>query len=249
MLKWPARLRPIKSVRLPHHGTLLPMIISAAPSAGTSFEVLVTLVAVLVGSSATFWVLVRRWESHRQWHALSDWAGERKFRSRSVERHGLPPTLAALSDHAPVVRLFFANAETTIVQFQTPPRQLRGQATLSASPSIWNLLIRRFESAWHPTALRPSEAASSVIDLFSLAGFPLLGPTGRFTVFGTDSTHARALSDSMARSLLPPDVGLLLRQNELILDFSERPFDAIELDRMLALANQIAEKLPAASTV
>lgn len=225
------------------------MIASAAPSAGISFEVLASLVVVLAASSATFWVLVRRWESHRQWHALSDWAVERKFHSRSIERHGFPPVLAALSEHAPIVRLFFADRDTTVVQFQTPPRQSPGDSIRKSTPSIWNLLIRKLESSWHPTALRPTDSASSAVDLFSLAAFPMLGSTERFTVFGTDSFHARTLSDSMARSLLPPDVGLLLQQNELILDFSRRPFDAIELDRMLALADQIAEKLPVASTV
>lgn len=222
------------------------MIASAAPSAGISIEVFATLAAILGASATTFWVLVRRWESHRQWHALSDWAAERKFRARSVERHGLPPALAALSDHAPTVRLYLANANTVLAQFQTPPRQTPGQLALSSQPRVWNLLIRQLESAWHPTGLRPTEAASSMIDLYSLAGFPLLGTTDRFTVFGTDSTHARALSDSMTRSLLPPDIGLLLRGNDLMLDFSDRPFDAIELDRMLALADQVAEKLPVA---
>lgn len=222
------------------------MIVSAAPSAGIDVEVLAILAAILVASTATFWALVRRWESHRQWHALSDWAAERKFRPRSVERHGLPPAVSALSEHSPSVRLYLADAATVLIQFQTPPRQSPGQVTLSAQPAVWNLLIRKIESTWRPTGLRPTEAASSIIDLFSLAGFPLLGATDRFTVFGTDSTHARALSDSMTRSLLPPDIGLVLRENELILDFSDRPFDSIELDRMLALANQVAEKLPIA---
>jgi len=48
----------------------------------------------------------------------------------------------------------------------------------------------------------------------------------------------------MLRSLLPPDVGLLLHGRHLVLDFSDRPFDAIEFGRMLALADQLAARLP-----
>lgn len=220
------------------------MTAKIVPSPWISVEVLFALAAILVASSATFWVLVRRWESHRQWHALSEWASERKLRVRSVDRDGSAPLLAAIADHSPTVRLYLGDAATQFVQIQTPPRPPVGAATLSPSPEVWNLLIRTIGSSWHVTGLRPTEAKASVLDLFSLAGFPLLGTTERFTVFGTDSLAARALSDSMIRSLLPPDVGLLLRGNELLLDFSDRPFDGIELDRMLALAEQIAEKLP-----
>lgn len=223
------------------------MVAKVVPSAGISVQVLVTLAILLGASAATFWALVRRWESHRQWHALSEWASERKFRARSVDRHGLPPVLAALSDHSPVVRLYLADASSTLLQFQTSPRQSQVAGGIRGGPAVWNLLARRVATSWPPTGLRPTAAADSALDLFSLSGYPLLGTTERFTVFGTDSVAARALSESMARSLLPPDVGLLLRENELLLDFSERPFDQIELDRMLALASQVAEKLEYAS--
>lgn len=220
------------------------MTAKMVPSPGISVEVLITLAMILVASSATFWVLVRRWESHRQWHALSEWASERKLRVRSAERDGRPVLLEALADHSPAVRLYYGGAATVLLQFQTAPRQPPGTAGLSSAPEVWNVLIRSIGTSWHPTGLRPTGAPASVLDLFSLAGFPLLGTTERFTVFGTDSVSARALSNSMIRSLLPPDIGLLLRGDALVLDFSDRPFDAIELDRMLALADQIAGKLP-----
>lgn len=221
------------------------MIVKMIPLPGTNAEVLVALAVLLGASVATFWTLVRRWESHRQWHALAEWAAERKLRFRSVDRHGLPPILNSLSDRAPVVRLYLGDEATLLLQFQTSPKHLAGELTLSSTPVVWNVLVRRIEASWHPTGLRPTSSNSSVLDLFSLSGFPLLGTTERFTLFGTDSTAARALSGSMTRSLLPPDVGLLLRENELVLDFSDRPFDQIELDRMLALAAQLVEKLPA----
>jgi hypothetical protein len=220
------------------------MIVKLPLSPATNAEVLVTLAVLLGASVATFWALVRRWESHRQWHALAEWAAERKLRFRSVERHGVPPILNALSEHSPVVRLYLADEATLLLQFQTPPKHAAGDLTFSSAPAVWNILVRRLGATWHPTGLRPSSARSSILDLFSLSGFPLLGTTERFTVYGTDSIAARTLSGSMTRSLLPPDVGLLLRDEELVLDFSDRPFDQIELDRMLALANQVAEKLP-----
>jgi hypothetical protein len=198
---------------------------------------------MLGASAATFWALVRRWESHRQWHALSEWASRRKFRTRSVERHGLPAVLVALADHSPSVRLFLADDSTLLMQIQTLAKPSPANPLIQSSSPIWNLLIRKLKYTWPPTGLRPTPAANSAVDLFSLSSFPLLGTTERFTVFGTDSAAARTLSESMARSLLPPDIGLLLRENELILDFSDRPFDQIELDRMLALADQLAEKL------
>lgn len=206
-------------------------------------EVLITLALMLGASAATFWALVRRWESHRQWHALSEWASERKFRTRSAERHGPPRVVVVLAEHSPTMRLFLASDSTFLIQFQTLAQPSPANPLIQSSSPIWNLLIRKLKSTWPPTGLRPTGATSSAVDLFSLSSFPLLGTTERFTVFGTDSAAARTLSESMARSLLPPDIGLLLRENELILDFSDRPFDQIELDRMLALADQLAEKL------
>ena len=44
--------------------------------------------------------------------------------------------------------------------------------------------------------------------------------------------------------LLPADVGLVLLRGWVILEFGARPFDPIELDRMLPLVKQIAERLP-----
>jgi hypothetical protein len=71
-----------------------------------------------------------------------------------------------------------------------------------------------------------------------------MGDVTRFVVFGSDSHAARILSKSEARALLPPDIGLILHGQHLVLDFSARPFDGIELGRMVALADQLAGHLP-----
>jgi hypothetical protein len=219
----------------------------AMPSVWASVEVLLTLFVILAASAGTFWVLVRRWESHRQWLALSEWGRAHGLRQRALDASRLPPPLDALSPRQPVVRLCMGNGSTLLIQFQTSPLdpQPGGGAPVASGPAIWNVLLRPLEAKWRATGLRPTGAAASLLDLYSLSGFPQLGATDRFTVFAADSADARALSDTMTRSLLPPDVGLLLAGNHLLLDFSDRPFDEIELDRMLALANQVAEKLPA----
>ena len=111
-------------------------------------------------------------------------------------------------------------------------------------PIVWNVLVRNLDADWRPTGLRPVAATASVLDLFSLSSFPTMG-TERFIAYGTDSAAARAVTRSMLRSLLPPDVGLLLHGGQMVVDFSARPFDAIELSRMVALADQLATHLPA----
>lgn len=221
------------------------MLAKTMPSVWTHVEVLLTLFLILGASAATFWALVRRWESHRQWLALGEWARAHGLRPRACDPSRLPPPIDALAARQPVVRLCLANHATLLMQFQTtPPEQQPGGPPVAGGPAIWNILLRRLPAPWRAAGLRPTNAGTSLLDLFSLSGFPQLGATERFTVFGADSADARALSDSMTRSLLPPDVGLLLHGDHLVLDFSDRPFDEIELDRMLALAEQVTEKLP-----
>ena len=43
--------------------------------------------------------------------------------------------------------------------------------------------------------------------------------------------------------MVPPDVGVLVQGDVLVLDFSARPFDDLEFNRMSALADQLAQKL------
>ena len=72
-----------------------------------------------------------------------------------------------------------------------------------------------------------------------MTSFPSLGATQRFVVFGGDAEAARALSET-APACSPPDVGLLLHGEFLILDFTSRHFDQIEFERMIDLAEQLS---------
>lgn len=221
------------------------MNLAAIPDTRISIVVLVVLFVILIASSATFWLLNRRWTSHRQWVTLAEWARNAGFRVERCEAGRMPAPLDALPlSQPPVLRLCLSTRQTTLAQVQT--EAVRGESipAAQAEPIIWNVATRDLETVWPPTGLRPAAATRSLLDLFSLSSFPLLGTNERFVVFGTETSAAATLSRSMARSLLPPDVGLLLHGKTLTLDFSERPFDTLELDRMIALAEQLAEKLP-----
>jgi hypothetical protein len=251
-----------------------------------SWVILLSLLAVLAASGVTFWLLMRRMTSHRQWVALSDWAREHRFKFARSETGEPPPPLTALRGAKPKVRLQLTNGPTTLVQLESeataatgaapsPPATAAARAaggtrasegagdgqsnggtsapvavvTARRDQVTWNLLVRKFGGEWPPTGLRPTNAAASALDLFSLSSFPTLAGTERFIAYGTDSSAARVLSKSMLRSLLPPDVGLLLHGGHLVLDFSGRPFDAIEFGRMISLADQLANHVPPLGTV
>lgn len=212
--------------------------------------ILLTLLLVVGASSVTFWLLVRRATSHRQWVAYADWARDRGFRFNRIGSASAPPPFDALPNATPIVRSSLSKRTTTLVQLETasaPPAAPR--APESSRRIVWNLLVREIPPDWPATGLRPRHSTASVLDLFSLSSFPTLGATERFIAYGTDSAAAKLLSRSMLRSLLPADVGLLLRGNRLVLDFSERPFDPIEFGRMIALADQLAAHLPAPSFI
>ncbi len=89
----------------------------------------------------------------------------------------------------------------------------------------------------------------SLADLFDLEAFPALLSSDRYTIHGADSATARAVARSMLVALLPHDLGLVLHARHLLLDFSARPFDGIELSRVLALADQLIAHLPAGAAL
>jgi hypothetical protein len=203
---------------------------------GFSWTVLLTLVAVFIASVLVFYWQVRRWTTNRGWRALLDWARATGFTLSSQPRD-VP---------APFDRLPGSRVKTWLKSGHTVVFQLQTTAGSAVETPRWNVLVRELEAAsWTPTGLRPVLAKASVLDQFSLSSFPGMGEVERFVIFGTDSSAARLLSRSEARALLPPDVGLLLAGNHLVLDFSTRPFDPIELGRMTALAEQLVTRLPA----
>ncbi|HEY7115439.1 MAG TPA: hypothetical protein VH475_02570 [Tepidisphaeraceae bacterium] len=200
--------------------------------------ILLGLVVVLGASCLMFWTHVRRWTQNRAWVALGDWAGENRFKLHRPGRAGVPAPLEVLTQPAPRAVILMSDRTTSIVQMETPVfgamREVRR----------WNVLVRRIDVDWPTTALRPSNQERSLVDLFSLASFPALLSSERFTVHGDQSAAARAVVGSMLMALLPQDLGLVLHGRALILDFSTRPFDGIELSRMRGLVEQLVGRLP-----
>ena len=214
--------------------------------------ILACLFAVLGASVMMYWLLVRRWTSRRQWVSLAEWARQAGFRVGREQRGAangtggpmLPPPVDVLGGARVTVRMQLTAERSTIVQAQ---RAVSGDPSQPNESPPLNLLVRKLEASWPPSALRPvhTPSGASVIDLYSLGSFPLMGAGQRFTVYGADSAAARALALSSVRALLPQDVGLLLHGQYLVLDFSSRPFDGLEFTRMIALAEQVLAHLPA----
>lgn len=221
----------------------------AGPHAEFSFVTLFVLLGVLGLSCLTFWLLVRRATSHRTWVALSDWARQRGFRYHPITDRGAggepPAPFSSIPAARPTVRLWLVSPAAQLLQLHPPDEPVTG-ATAGAMqpPRTWHALVRQVESAWPPTALRPAAREETLLDLFSLASYPSMIASERFVIFGTDSAAARSVAKSSLPALLPPDVGLLLHGQVLVLDFSARPFDTIEFDRMLTLAIHLTAHLP-----
>jgi hypothetical protein len=203
-----------------------------------NFAIFFSLLLVIVASGVVFFFLTHRWTLDRRRAALSDWASEKNFSLRLPPRAQLPAALQSLTSVGARVKLAFTRGPISILQLTTiaqpNSRELR-----------WHVLLREMDRAWSPAGLRPINPAPSFLDLFALNGFPSLLPPERFAVFATEPSAARAMAKSPVRGLLPPDIGLLVHGPYVTLDFSRRPFDTIEFERMLVVMEQLVRHLPA----
>jgi hypothetical protein len=203
-----------------------------------SWIIFLTLLLIAAASLLMFLLLVRRWTTQRQWVSLAEWARDRRFTFQTTDIEGLPKVLEPLKRVNVRFRLHLCSDVVTVAQLETDP------AAPSLPPNRWNVLVQRRAAPRNEAAgLRPAGAPASLIDLMGLSPFPSLAIANRFTVFALSSTAARALSDSPSRTLLPADIGLLVSGDYLVLDFSTRPFDPIELDRMIAVAQQLVRMI------
>jgi hypothetical protein len=208
------------------------------PALRFSWGLLLILILITCASAAVFAWQVRRWTTHRGWRELLDWSRERGF-SLSRPESPAPEPFDRIAGARVITRLESDKPRATrALQLHVAPGG-------GVEATRWHVMVRQLASSpWPTTGLRPATAPASVLDQFSLSSYPRMGDTARFIVFGTDSQAARILSKSQARALLPPDVGLLLHGQFMVLDFSSRPFDGIELGRMVALADQLVQHLP-----
>jgi hypothetical protein len=212
---------------------------AAVPVPATfSWLALVSMLTALAASSGCFAWLCRRWTTGRPQSGLNDWACDRRFRLDRMPSARLPAGLSLLLAADPRVDVALVRGPVTVVRLTTTSAA-RGYRPL------WHLLVRTTDrsTSTDPAGLRPVVApvGRSMIDLLpSLTGYPSLLPPDRFAVHATDVKPARHLAASAARGLLPHDVGLLVHGPVVILDFTNRPFDGVEFDRMLVVAEQVA---------
>jgi hypothetical protein len=203
-----------------------------------SFAIFLSLLAIILASGGIFVVLTRRWTTDRRTSALRDWAAEERFTMRVAPRAELPPALESLASLSPRVEIALTRGPIEVLKLVTISQP-------NSRESRWHVLIRQLDRAWSPAGLRPVGRGESFIDLFAMNGFPSLLTPDRFVAYGVDARAAKQIAHSPARGLLPPDVGLMVHGPYVTLDFSPRPFDTIEFERMLVVMEQIVSHTPA----
>jgi hypothetical protein len=205
-----------------------------------SWPVALTLLVVLGASAIMFRVLVLRWTVYHRWAELGRWADENGMTLQGLNDSTLVPPLDAIKNPAPTPVLSIVSSKMAMIEMRTAHEK----RTDTSQYTRWHAVVKKIDTPWLPTGLRPRANPSSLLDLFPLTSFPSMLPPERFVIFGTDSTAARLLAQSKLPALLPADIGLLLHGDTVIIDFSSRPFDTIELSRLTAVIDQIAANLP-----
>jgi hypothetical protein len=195
---------------------------------------LLAMLVLLGASIVTYVMLVRRWTSRRQWVSLAQWARESGYQLLPLRRAALPGPLQEIVRDDAHVRFHLCDPRTTLAQFETSP------VKPDAPAPQWNVLVRHRPGVGPSAGLRPAAPALSLIDLLPLGKFASMSLGERFVVYASEPSAARRLAESHAVALVPQDVGLILLENHLVLDFSSRPFDPIEFGRVIALADQLA---------
>lgn len=198
---------------------------------------LATMVVILACSGVMFWLNARRWTTRRRVVELSEWADVNRFKLRTEEAAPLPLPLANVLGGWRVNWWLSDDRGVGLLELRPEPHV--------AAQGRWHLLVFPVAEDWHPTGLRPAQAQRSLLDRMALPGHPALGAGQRFILYGSDPVMASRLARSQVRALVPADLGLVLIGRQLVLDFSDRPFDGMELGRVTALAEQIAGRLPA----
>ena len=214
------------------------------PVAEFSWRVLLTLLTIFALALGTFAALVRQWTSGVTETAMREWARVNGFRRGPRDR---PPEVLAATGLQMAVERHYVRGPTALLR-------VRARGPGGAAERPWHLLIETTDAPAEPVGLRPTREpressdelptapSASAIDWFGLPTFARLSAGRRFEVVGRDARAAAKLADGPARALLPADVGLLRLRDHLLLDFSARPFDPIELNRVLAVEAQVSGK-------
>lgn len=180
---------------------------------------------MLLGGIVIFSYLVHR-ETHRRGDVLlSDWARSRQMKRLDRER-GVPAPLDAWDHRGISLLTGFAGGAITVARVQT------------SEGLKWNCLIRSLETSASISGVRSVEASSTLLDLIDLPILPGQGQQHRVVAMGYDIASARALMDRVA-PLIPADLSLIRFDRFILIDFSGRPFDPVELARITQLTEQL----------
>jgi hypothetical protein len=233
-----------------------PTLLAAAPPlvdqptmAWASVVVLLNLFLLLAVATGMFCVLLWRETGNRYLAALTDWSRAGRFRLHTRWADDPPPD--PLPRFGPGVRVAVAlvGGRCSLVKFvvDRPPAAaappMPGTPAVPPIPRRRHVLVCPLEGEWPAVGLRPTHVADALVDLLALP-VHLGQSTQRFAVCTADRGLAKRVSASSLRGLLPADVGLILLGRHLLLDFSDRPFDGIEFNRMIAVADQLVDHLP-----
>lgn len=215
--------------------------------AWSSVVILLTLFLLLAVTTGMMWMLLWREAGNRYLAALTDWC--RAGRHRLHTRWADPRPPEPLHRFGPGVRVSLAlvGRRCALVKFFVdrpavpPPPAVLEAPTGSRRRQV---LVWPVDRDWPAIGLRPTHAADALVDLLSLP-VHLAESTQRFAICTADRKLAQQVFATSLRGLLPADVGLILLGRHLLLDFSDRPFDGIEFNRMIAVAEQLVTHLPA----
>ncbi len=191
---------------------------------------------MLIASSLMLSQLLRRHTVGRARFKKWEWSVNRGFRTGALGTVSID-ALDEIRDHVLQALEHYVSRDgtTSIYRMHSVARDTRVQT--------WHVLVRHVDGYSTPIALRPATAAVSLVDLMQLQLFPKLSSETRFNVYGLRAIDARQLATGPSRALLPPDIGLIRNADAIILDFTTRPFDPVELSRVCDVAKQIAEQL------
>lgn len=215
-----------------------------------SWGIFLASLAIALASAGITALLSVRWTRHRRYYQLREWC---RLRGLKLERAPTaPPPLPRPLDclNPPMRLMWLMRGDADIDRDGAGDGQillLRGQTPTVTHNLLIRTLVARGHAVvdWPTSALRPVSRSTSVIDDLGLFSYPSTMGVARFTLHGEHPGVARRLNESPMRGLLPQDVGLIVAGDALILDFSDRPFDQLEFDRMMGLARQLAAALPA----
>jgi hypothetical protein len=192
--------------------------------------ILATLV-VLFGASLTIWWLhVHRDTKRRSDVVLREYARAHAMSEVEPAIDALPGPLRDVPERKLSVVIGFRDANTQILRLRSD----------DAAQQEWNVLVRTVATNSNPVGLRPTDAARSLLDAYQLRPSPWQPAGKRFTIVGDDLYACTKIAEGSGRALLPADLSLLRHGTSLVIDFSARPFDEVSIDRVRAVADQLA---------